>query len=330
MKKNYYFYILILLTFISIFYIFNYTSDKISVLCTNYDLETSAIYNFKNGKSKNHKDYSIGNINGLFNSDNKYILFDTYGTKLLVDNKVNINEYSVKYNPVQIYEYNKLNYILHNDTINKFSITTYDSNFIVKLNSYIFEGFAQNFFIKDNFIYIISNVYNDNLERTVKLYILDSNTLNFINSIDIQDMTFAFYMNFNNDKIYIYGNQSEEKLNLSLCVYNLKDSIQNTTIYDKKAMWVKNVLFINDYIYILNDFSIIILDKNFNIKKEFSIDNYIFIDFYYNKSISQFVVLTGNYSSDEYKIIKLNNDLNIQDSFSINTDSKIPIKLIKE
>ena len=86
---------------------FNYNSDKISVLCTNYDLETSAVYNFKNGKSKNHKDYNIGNINGLFNSDNKYILFDTYGTKLLVDNKVNINEYSVKYNPVQIYEYNK-------------------------------------------------------------------------------------------------------------------------------------------------------------------------------------------------------------------------------
>lgn len=329
MKKNYYFYILILLIFIPIFYMFNYNSDKISVLCTNYDLETSAVYNFKNGKSKNHKDYNIGNINGLFNSDNKYILFDTYGTKLLVDNKVNINEYSVKYNPVQIYEYNELNYILHNDTINKFSITTYDSNFNVKLNSSLLEGFAQNFFIKDNFIYIISNVYNDNLERNVKLYILDSNTLNFINSIDIQDMTFAFYINFNNDKIYIYGNQSEEKLNLSLCVYNLKNGLQNTTTYDKKAMWVKNVLFINDYIYILNDFSIIVLDKNLNIKQEFTIDNSTFIDFYYNKSISQFVVLTGNYSSDEYKIIKLSNDLDIQDSFSINTDSKIPIKLIK-
>lgn len=83
-------------------------------------------------------------------------------------------------------------------------------------------------------------------------------------------------------------------------------------------------------IYILNDFSIIRLDKNLNIKQEFTINKSTFIDFYYNKSISQFVVLTGNYSSDEYKIIKLNNNLDIQDSFSINTDSKIPIKLIKE
>lgn len=238
-----------MLIFIPIFCIFTYNSDKISVLCTNYDLETSSIYNFKNGKSKNHKDYNIGNINGLFDSNNKYILFDTYGSKLLVDNKVNINEYEIKYNPVQIYEYNGLNYILHNDTINKFSITIYDSNFKIKLNSSFLEGFAQNFFIKDNFIYIISNVYNDNLNRTVKLYILDLNTLNFINSIEIQDMTFAFYINFNNEKIYIYGNEFEEELNLSICVYNIKDNIQNTTTYDKKAMWVKNVLFINDYIY---------------------------------------------------------------------------------
>lgn len=242
----------------------------------------------------------------------------------------NPKKYVVKYNPVQL----KLNeskdkhFMLHNEGINLFSISTYDNNFDVLLESDAHSGYAQNFIINNNKIYVLANVYKKGGDRKVGIYTLDIDNLEVLSFTEIKGLTFAFYVRKTNDNtLKIYGNSSEKAKDTTIYTYNLSNKRTNLVVQsDIKTMWVSKVFDIDNKEIILNDFSIISLDENNKIKVEFQ-NNETLIELEYDKEGEIYYLLSGDIRQNKFSVSKLNNNFKVIERLPLETKDKVPTDL---
>ncbi|MFK5708097.1 hypothetical protein [Lysinibacillus boronitolerans] len=189
-------------------------------------------------------------------------------------------------------------------------------------------GNAQNFIIKNDIVYVLSVLYDKNSKRTVGIYSLDINSLKVIELIEIPGLTFAFYLREMNGVLEIYGNKNEEAKDLTIYTHDISNKKTNLIVNsDIPVMWISKVIDTDKKEIILNDYSIVSLDKYKIPKVEFE-NNKTLIDMEYRESDKSFYVLSGDFEKNEFEVDKLNENFDIIESIPLSIEEKKPTDLL--
>lgn len=309
-------------------YFLNNTKPEFQIVATSYESDTTTISSYKKNDSYERLEFEIG---GVENYDEKNsIMFDKYGDKLITISPVNESkEYIIEENPMQISEYNGFSYILHNEGINSFSIKIYDKDYTPVKTSEIIDGFARNFLVIDDILYILANNYDEENNRSVLIYQVSMNDLTIKSFIEIPTLTYGFYIRENkNKKIEIYGHENEETKYLTISLVDIKTSaLENTYKTDIPSMWVSKVIDLDDEKIIFNSFSIIKWDANNQFKEVFSSSTASLIDLEYNQTSEIYYLLLGDHEKNDFKINKLNSTFEVTEEIELK-ENFIPTDLL--
>lgn len=313
--------ILILLLFTINLEVVNY-----KIITTSFTDDGTEVLYYNNDKLINKEYFTINEVEGTFN--NGEVLIDSYSGELIDVNDIS-KKFNTYINPVDYINLNNSIYILHNEGVNAFSIKEYSDNYELNLSTKVFKGYPMNFILYENLFYILANEYDDESNRTVKLYIIDPNRLNYIDEIIIKDQTFGFYIDEKEGNIDIYGNKSEDTKYLALSTYNLKEKkLYDLIEFNTKAIWVDKVLKIENKKYIVNSLSIIVLDNRNEITKTLKVKNKNIIDCGYYEKKERFIILAGNYETEEYEVLTYDKNLKLLKQVKLEIDSRRPTNII--
>lgn len=298
------------------------------VLATSYSENSTSLYNYSDKTLIETENFHVGGVEDIIYDDKENrIIYDKYGDQLMVIEKDIIKKYKVKNNPLEFINHDEEQYILHNGNL-EFSISKYNTEFEKLIESEKIPGFAGNFIIYNDIIYALTNVYDENSNRTVTIYTLNKNTLRVLDLIEVKGLTFGFYIREVNGDINIYGNSNEEKKDLSIYKYQLANNKLKLLVNaDIRTMWVSKVIDINKKEILLNEYSIISIDENNIPKLEFS-NNQTLIDLEYNKAKKFYYLLSGDFYKNQFEVHKLNSNFDIIESKSLNLDNKKPTNLL--
>jgi hypothetical protein len=299
-----------------------------TVLATSYSESSTTLYNYNNKKVVDTNTFPIGGVENLIYDDKGHgIMYDNNGDQLVTIVDDETKNYNINNNPSQLIKNDNGQYMLHNGNL-KFSISKYNEEYDKLVQSEKLPGFAQNFIIHNDSIYVLTNVYDENSNRKVTIYALDINSLKVLNSIEVSGLTFGFYIREVDGDLKIYGNSNEEAKDLSIYTHQLANKKTNLKVKsDIKVMWVSKVIDINEKEIILNDFSIVSVDKNNVPKIEFKNDQTL-IDLEYNKAEECYYLLAGDFDKNQFEVHKLNSNFDIIESSSLDLGHKKPTDLL--
>ncbi len=296
------------------------------IITTSFTDDGTEILYYNNDKLVNKEHFTINQVEDTFN--NGEVLIDSYSGELIDVNNIS-KKFNTYINPVDYINLNNSIYILHNEGINAFSIKEYSDNYELNLSTEVFKGYPRNFILYENLFYVLANEYDDESNRTVKLYIIDPNKLNYIDEIIIKDQTFGFYADEKEGNIDIYGNKSEVTKHLALSTYNLKEKkLYDFIEFNTKAIWVDKVLEIENKKYIVNSLSVIVLDNKNEITQTLKVKNKNIIDCGYYEKKEKFIILAGNYETEEYEVLTCDKNLKLLKQIKLEIDSRRPINII--
>lgn len=301
----------------------NINKNQYYVVYTSYSDNGSNIVEYNNDNVVDDKFYNISNTGKIeIDSVKNPILINKFANEIMDVGNKDINQYYVNLNPIQLVPRGNLNYMLFNTAINQFKLTSYSSTYKEIKSSNKKTGFARNFFIYKGELYVLANIYTEE-KRQVVIYVIDINNFDTkqVLKIDENLMTYAFYMNRVEECIFIYGNKTEREKNLFIYKYDLNKCVEDGTAYSEKVMWVKKIINTKRANYLINDFSVIQFNKEYNIiNKLFEKDT--FIDFEYKESTNELYVLCGDYNKKQFYILIVDENLKIR--------KRIPIKYLKD
>jgi hypothetical protein len=301
--------------------------NSFTIVASSYVDSSTSLYNYKGKNLVETSTYPIGGVESIDYNNNR-LMFNRYGDKVISNkNDDEFKLYKVKANPQQIEKYKEKQYILYNEGVNLFSISIYDNDYNILKSSGNFSGYARNYLINNDIIYVLANVYEQNLNRSVGVYAIDIASLEVLSFTELEGLTFGFYMERFNNEIEIYGNSNEEAQDLAIYTYDLVDLKTNLLVKsDIKAMWVNKVIVVDNKKIILNQYSIISLDESGTLKKEF-INKGSFIDFEYDKSDEIYYVLIGDFEDSVFEVLKLKKNFEVIERIPLAVGDKTPTDL---
>lgn len=306
------------------------SKPSFKVLATDYVKDITEIYTYRGNHIVNKNVYQIGGVEIINNNKNEKVMFNKYGNELITIANQKVENFKIKENPLQIEKFNNKNLALHNEGINSFKLQVYDNDYNSINQSIKAEGYARNFIIINNSIYVLANIYDLEQNRTVGVYVFDLTTLEILNFTEMEELTFGFHMEKFGDNIEVYGNSSEIKQDLTTYLLNIKTLETNLVINSNiPVMWVSKSIKIDSYKIILNNYSIISIDNKKMIKVEYMNDQTL-IDLEYDKKDKVFYLLSGDFESKKFQVQKLNQEFELIETIYLNEDSKTPTDLILE
>ncbi|MBN4050716.1 MAG: hypothetical protein COA82_11225 [Alkaliphilus sp.] len=324
MRKN----IFIMSILLIILLLINSNSVEVyySVIATSFsDKETDISY-YENENLIKKEHYRIGGIEKTYN--NGKVLISKYSNEL-IDLNIRPEKFYVYKNPVDYLYFENGIYILHNEGVNSFSLKKYSEDYDIVLSSKIFKGYPMNFVAHHGLFYVLANVYDDVSNRTVKLYVVDSNKLEYVKEIIVKNQTFGFYVEENNNVLKIYGNKNEDTMFLALSEYNVeRNKMSNSIEFDEKALWVDEVIRIKEIKFIVNTFSVIVLNEKNEIIRTLKLEDRAIIDCEYDSREKIFIVLAGNYQKGEFEVLTYDKNLTMLSKFKLYSGSRRPTDIV--
>lgn len=306
------------------------SKPSFKVLATDYVNDITEIYTYRGNHLVNKDVYQIGGVEIINNNKNEKVMFNKYGNELITIANQKVKNFKIKKNPLQIEKFNNKNFALHNEGINSFQLQVYDNNYNVTNQSIKTDGYARNFIIINNLIYVLANKYDLEQNRTVGVYVFNLTTLETLHFTEMEELTFGFHMEKFGDTIEIYGNSSEVKKDLTTYSLNIKNFESKLIIKsDIPVIWVSKILKIDGYNIILNNYSIISIDNSKNIKVEYKNDQTL-IDFEYDEKKRVFYLLSGDFATKKFQVQKLNQKFELIETIYLNENNKTPTDLILE
>lgn len=305
------------------------SKPSFKVLTTDYVKDITEVYTYRGNHLVNKDVYQIGGVEIINNNKNEKVIFNKYGNELITIANQKIKNFKIKENPLQIEKIDNKNFALHNVGINSFQLQVYDNHYNQINQSIKTGGYARNFIIINNLIYVLANKYDLEQNRTVGVYAFDLTTLEMLHFTEMEELTFGFHMEKFGNTIEVYGNSSEFKQDLTTYSLNI-ENLETNLIYksDIPVMWVSKSVKIDSYKIILNNYSIISIDNKKNIKVEYMNDQTL-IDLEYDKKNKVFYLLSGDFETKKFQVQKLNQRFELIETIFLN-ENRTPTDLVIE
>ncbi|MCM3744266.1 hypothetical protein M3193_08935 [Sporosarcina luteola] len=172
---------------------------------------------------------------------------------------------------------------------------------------------------------MLTNVYEEDGNRTVGIYTLDTENLLLKNFTELEDLTYGFYLENNNGELVIYGNSNEDEKDLTVYSIDLNTGKKTLRVKsENKAMWVSKVLNIDKQKIILNNFSIITMSDNFENLKVAYANNRTLIDFEYDVVNKEFYLLSGDPEENTFEVVILDESFLELKKYKLEFEDTIP------
>jgi len=298
------------------------------IITTTYSEQESHLLEFSNGKMTNDKTYDLRGLE-FYSNRNDLLLYSAYDNKVI--NAHTSESFDIPYNPYDMIDDGNEKIIVHRNGIDKdnfgiYNIIRYDENFNIIKKSADLTGVPNKILYYDNQILVLNNRRDEKQNRWTEVSVFDDENLTLIDEWIIDDMIYGFDLKIHNDDLSIFGHNSLENENLYIATLALKNSDENFMEFDQSVMWITDCFYKDELLYIVNEYSVIVINSDNKIDSVFETEMSI-IDFHYvNEDL--IYILHGDYDKHVFEVFTTNSSFEIIDEYPIIDIDTKPTRIV--
>lgn len=293
------------------------------VITTSFTDEESYLTQYHDGSVNDVTKYDIRGVEYYYVLDELYLYSaydnDVIGTTSERSNEICSNSYGMIHDGESFI-------MIHRNGLGTYIVVKYDDDFNIIEQSDNIEGVPVGVILYNDYLLVLNNDKDDSKNRYTSIMILNNDQLIVEDDIIVEDMIYGFHIEQIDNELVVYGHDDMDEEKLYISIINIDNQTQTTMEYNEDVFWVSNSIFTEGKQYVINDYSIIVIDQNFQIEGVYN-PNKSVIDFQYINEDTMYI-LQGDFTSNEYEVVVVNNRFELIEIFPIQYNGTKPTRII--